>query len=89
MKRVGPALLLPGAEEGVSESIHWRIMPRGGSGSVRLIAVNADETTAAAVTLPLNDVKSAKVLFGDGTAAATGDGLTITLPPMGTIVVTD
>jgi hypothetical protein len=66
MKRLGPVLLRPGAEEGVTGSVHWRLMPRGGKDDVRLIAVNADETSAATVTLPLKKVKPAKVVFGDG-----------------------
>jgi len=85
MKRLGPALLRPGAEEGVTGSVHWRLLPRGGKDDVRLIAVNADETSAATVTLPLEKVKPAKVVFGDGSAVATSNGLSVTLPPLGTL----
>jgi hypothetical protein len=89
MKRLGPALLLPGAEEGVTGSVHWRLLPRGGKADVRLIAVNADEVSATTVTLPLKKVKPTKVVFGDGAATATDDGLLVTLPPMGTLAATE
>jgi hypothetical protein len=89
MKRLGPALLLPGAEEGVTGSVHWRLMPSGGKDRVRLVAVNADEMSATTVTLPLKSAKPTKVVFGDGTATATNDGLSVTLPPMGTLAATE
>lgn len=88
MKRLGPALLRPGAQEGVTGSVHWRLMPRDAKDDAWLIAVNPDESSAATVTLPLAKAKPAQVTFGDGTAAAAKDGISVTLPPMGTLAMT-
>lgn len=84
MKQLGPALLRPGAQEGVTRSVHWRLLPRASDEDAWLIAVNADETAAATVTLPPVKAKSAQVVFGDGTVTVRG-GVTVTLPPMGTL----
>ncbi|MCX7826208.1 MAG: hypothetical protein N2689_11720, partial [Verrucomicrobiae bacterium] len=75
MRRLGPALLRPGAREGLTGFVHWRKMPRAGADSAWLIAVNADESSAASVKLPLARVKPLKVFFGDGAIAAAADGV--------------
>jgi hypothetical protein len=88
LKRLGPALVRPGAEEGVIGSVHWRWMPQDGKEDGWLIAVNADETSPTTVTLQLNKVKLGQKVFGDGTTASVIDGVSITLPPMGTLAAT-
>ena len=88
MKRFGPALLRSGAEEGVTGSVHWRAIPQDGKEDGWMIAVNADETSASTVTLPLKRVKLGTKVFGEGTATLVVDGVSITLPPMGTLAVT-
>ena len=87
MRRVGPALLRPGAKSGVEGSVHWSFLASGGKDDAWLIVVNADTTTTARVTLPLK-VKPLTTVFGDGKAEASVNGVTVELPPMGTLAAT-
>lgn len=88
MRSFGPALLRPGAREGVTGSVHWRLTPAGGKNDAWLIAVNADEAAAATVTLPFRNAGRMKIAHGEGTLADTADGVSVTLPPMGTLAAT-
>lgn len=87
LKLLAAALTQPATQVGVTGSVHWRLSPGSKDAGGWLLAVNADETKAASVTIPLQgrEAKAAKVLFGPGSATVAVKGVKVDLPPMGTV----
>lgn len=85
LRALSPALMLPGSQEGIVGSVHWRLTPKDTNECAWLIAVNANEKVKAEVVVSLDEKTNPQLVYGTGTISSEGEKVLLTLPPMGTI----